>query len=127
MIKFKKTNVIDCHDLDELVMKTYGRQYCFQQQDGCQPRGHVNITVPEGDWDYENDTIPEVVNGDQMGVSFKSWLERDPKQLLEGDDSEFSLKLWWDRNFYPSLSMVINDLHSKGLIPEGEYVIKIDW
>ncbi|UOK16956.1 hypothetical protein [Vibrio phage phiKT1024] len=127
MIKYKETKVIDCHDLDELVMKTYGRQYCFQQQDGCQGRGHVNITVPESDWDYENDTIPEVVNGDQMGVSFKSWLERDPEQLLEDDDSEFSLKLWWDRNFYPSLNMVINDLHSKGLIKEGEYVIKIDW
>ena len=64
-----------------------------------------------------------------MGVSFKAWLERDPKQKLNDkvDRDNFSLNLWWERNFYPSIDMIINDLHKKGLIEEGEYVIEIDW
>jgi len=64
-----------------------------------------------------------------MGVSFKAWLERDPKQRLksEGDRDSSSLQLWWDRNFYPNVDMIINDLYSKGLLEKGEYDIKIDW
>jgi hypothetical protein len=35
--------------------------------------------------------------------------------------------MWWGRNFYPELSVVVNDLHAKGLLDEGEYEIDIDW
>lgn len=69
----------------------------------------------------------EGVNGDEMGVNFASWLARDPKQLLKNDDSSHSLSLFWERNFYPDIQVVANDLHTKGLIPEGDYVINIDW
>jgi hypothetical protein len=62
-------------------------------------------------------------------VSFKSWLERDPKQKLSNprDQNDWSLGMWWERNFYPNVDMVINDLHSKGLLEAGEYTINIDW
>jgi hypothetical protein len=41
----------------------------FQQQDGCQSRGLIDITVPsEYEEDYENDTIDDDVNGEEMGV-----------------------------------------------------------
>jgi hypothetical protein len=130
MIKTKNVKVIDVSDWDELVEKTYGRPYSFQQQDGCKSRQHVGISVPsEYVDDFENDTVPEVVNHSEMGVSFKAWLERDPKQSLPGRDDKdnFSLVLWWERNFYPNVDMVINDLHSKGLLKAGEYEIDIDW
>lgn len=119
-------------DLDDLVVETYGRPYCFQQQDDCQPRGSVGITIPT-DWneDFENDSIPEVVNGAKMGVSFKAWLERDPEQPLkdekENGDDKWRIELFWHRNFYPELQTICNDLHSKGLIEAGSYEIKIDW
>lgn len=123
--------VIDVSDWDQLVTDTYGRPYSFQQQDGCKERQRVGITVPdEYADDYNNDTVPEVVNHDEMGVSFAAWLARDPKQPLKSDDdwdNKFGLSLWWDRNFYPSVQMVANDLHAKGLIPAGNYTIDIDW
>ena len=130
-MKFKQVQMIEVQEWDQLVEETYGRIYSFQQQDGCKDRGVENLTVPvQHPWDYENDTIPEKVNGDEMGVSFKAWLERDPKQKINSDgarDRELCLNLFWKRNFYPSIGMIANDLHSKGLLPAGEYGINIDW
>lgn len=127
MLKVKELKQISVDDWDNLVMETYGKQYSFQQQDGCKDRGVEYITVPCKPEDYENDTIPEVVNCEEEGVSFKAWLERDPEQPLLDRNDSFGLGLWWDRNFYPHVSMIINDLYSKGLIEAGEYEIKIDW
>lgn len=129
MINFQTKKVISVQDWDSLVKKTYGRPYSFQQQDGCKDRGIHKITIPDGADDYVNESIPEVVNGEEMGVTFEAWLARDPKQTLNGKGSQetWSLDLWWTRNFYPDVQMIANDLHAKGLIPEGDYVIEIDW
>lgn len=65
-----------------------------------------------------------------MGVSFNAWLSRDPKQQLNTTDSwavKYGLGMWCERNFYPDVSMVVNDLHTKGLLPEGDLGICIDW
>lgn len=132
-MKITQKNIISVQDWDELVQETYNKPYSFQQQNGCQDRGVRELTVPEKETvDYENDVIPEIVNGKEMGVSFKAWLERDPKQPLKVDGKniridQWAIDLWWERNFYPDISMVANDLHAKGLLPAGEYLIKIDW
>lgn len=128
-LKTRTETVISVDDWDDLVRKTYDRVYVFQQQDGCKERQRVRLTVPAPDEDFENDTVPEVVNHDEMGVSFAAWLARDPKQLLTGKDSQnsWSLGMWWERNFYPDVQMIANDLYEKGLIDAGEYVIDIDW
>lgn len=130
MIKTKTEQVIDLQDWDDLVVETYGRPYSFQQQDGCKERQRVRITIPDQAYDFENDSIPEEVNGNEMGVSFAAWLARDPEQKLDTEDEwdrENGLDLFWERNFYPDVQMIANDLHAKGLIPAGEYVIDIDW
>ena len=120
----KQINSINVSDFDALVEKTYNKKYNFQQQDGCQPRGVRYFTVPLADpYDFENDSIPIKVNGDEMGVSFKAWLEAEKFPGL----TDYREDLFWDRNFYPSLDMVVQDLHKKGLIPAGEYQIVIDW
>ena len=50
------------------------------------------------------------------------------KQMLSSDpEYSFGLSLWWQRNFYPDVQMVANDLFEKGLIEAGDYVIDIDW
>lgn len=128
-IKIKTVNIIDVNDFDELVTATYGRPYRFQQQDGCRDRGSVNIAVPSKYKDYYNTTVPEVVNHKERGVSFDAWLARDPKQKLYNKEGQYTgtLDLWWKRNFYPHVSMVINDLHKRGLLEEGNYSINIDW
>ena len=125
-IPIKQINTITVQDFDELVRSTYNRPYSFQQQDGCKYRGLVAISVPADPEDYENNSVPEIVNHEDMGVSFSAWLARDPEQLLPHKDKS-STKLWWNRNFYPDVSMIINDLHSKGLLPAGDYSIHIDW
>ena len=130
MLKTKKINQIDSYDLNKLVQETYGRPYDFQQQNGCQDRGTVNVSIPSQDMDeHMHDSIPDKVNGSIMGVKFKTWLERDPEQPLTNpdDQSPWSLNLFWERNFYPDLQTVLNDLHSKGLVEAGDYEIKIDW
>lgn len=127
MIKIQTKQVIDVQDWDDLVEQTYGRPYAFQQQDGCKQRGVHDITIPSGPYDFENDSVPEKVNGDEMGVSFAAWLKRDPKQFLPNEDTGYTIDLFWYRNFYPDIQMIANDLHAKGLIPAGEYVINIDW
>ena len=131
MIKFDVKKIIDVNDFDNLVQETYGRPYSFQQQDDCKERGMYSIAVPcNNPYDFENDSVPEVVNHQEMGVSFKAWLERDPKQNLNTDDEwgrKYGLSTWYERNFYPSEDMVINDLYEKGLLDAGQYEIKVDW
>jgi hypothetical protein len=131
-MKINKVNMINVSEWDKLVKDTYKRPYCFQQQDGCKDRGTFPITVPEFADDYENDTVPEEVNHEEMGVSFKAWLNRDPKSPLkdeeEGSDTEqWEIDMWWDRNFYPNIQMIANDLQERGLLDAGDYVINIDW
>lgn len=129
MIKFTNKKVINCFDWDRLVKETYGRPYCFQQQDGCQDRGQVDITIPSEETynDEIPDSIPEEINGNVMGVKFSKWLERDPKQPINGDVTPYIIELFWERSFYPELQVVANDLYEKGLIEAGDYVIDIDW
>ncbi len=133
----RKSNVIDVDDWNKFVSDHYGRPYNFQQQDGCKSRGMEYITVPcedpvdyygeEDDRDEEFELL-ESLGEDGYGVPFQVWLERDPKQVLKTEpENEFSLKLWWNRKFYPSIDMVINDLYEKGLIEAGDYSIEIDW
>ena len=129
-MKSGQINMIEVSDWDKLVSDTYGRIYSFQQQDDCKSRGIHKFTVPaEYPDDYENDSVPEQVNHRDMGVSFKAWLARDVKQELNAEEwkSPSALPMWWDRNFYPHVDMIINDLHAKGLLTAGKYVINIDW
>lgn len=128
-IKTKNIQVIDVSDWDKLVQDTYGKPYSFQQQDDCKDRGKEYITVPDHAYDFDRDTVPETVNHEEMGVSFAAWLARDPKQKLNAEDWDCpsAITLWWDRNFYPNIQMIANDLHAKGLLPAGGYMIDIDW
>ena len=129
MISTRTELVIDVSDWDKLVTETYQRPYSFQQQDGCKDRQRVQLTIPEEAWDYDNDSVPEIVNGEEMGVSFKAWLGRNPDHRIPNPHSfgYDGTNLWWERNFYPDVQMIANDLHAKGLIEAGDYVIDIDW
>ena len=145
--KIRNVKQIDVWDWDKLVESTYGKIYTFQQQDGCKDRGVERFSVPVRYLnDYENDTIPEVINGQEMGVGFQAWLERDPNAPLNPTDEELKkcnyyygnskeawkkdkshIHLFWERNFYPDLSMIVDDLYKKGILEPGEYEIYIDW
>ena len=127
MLKYTNTRTVDLGEFNNLVEETYGRTYDFQQQDGCKGRGTESFCVPMDPtgYDYKATEIPEEINGDVMGVSFATWLARDP------EDKAFSAvyrdSMFWERNFYPCLDMVVQDLYEKGLIEAGDYTIEIDW
>jgi len=125
----KNVKMIEVSDWDDLVQRTYKRDYNFQQQDDCKSRGVFNLKIPSDYTEDEemNEEIPEIVNGEIMGVKFKNWLARDPKKPIPKQTQDYELKLFWMRNFYPCVYEVANDLHKKGLIEAGEYKINIDW
>lgn len=138
--KLKTTilTIIEEADWSKFVRKVYNRPYQFQQQDRCYPHGYFRFSVPDESNDFDNDTIPEIVNHEAMGVSFEAWLARDPAKLLPEEEYTFSAteeeiasmrtmdtQLWWHRNFYPDFQTVANDLHSGGLIDAGDYTILI--
>lgn len=125
----KTEPVINVSEWDKVVQKTYGRPYSFQQQDGCQSRGVFRFTVPDDGCDHLRYKVPEKVNGELKGVSFAAWLARDPKQKLSDPEAQedYCLDLWWERNFYPDVQMIANDLHTKGLLESGSHTILIDW
>ncbi len=126
-LKITQRNQITLEDWNKLVEETYKRPYDFQQQEGCQDRGVYTINIPEEFSEEEiQEIVPEIVNGEEMCVKFSSWLKRDPEQLLENEKYKWERTLWWQRNFYPHIQMIANDLHLKGLIPAGEYDIKVD-
>jgi hypothetical protein len=134
MLKTETVKVIGRRDWDSFVQKTYGKIYSFQQQDGCKERGIERITVPDeyDEWDYKNTKIPFEVSGEEMGVSFETWLStsvEDTIKYFENQDCSAELlnKLFWQRNFYPDVNMIASDLCSKGLMEPGEYLIIIDW
>lgn len=128
-MKISNQKVIELRDWNDFVQKTYGRPYNFQQQDGCKSRGVFSFDVPDAsEVDKEApDSVDEVVNGKKMGVNFEAWLKRDPKTPLANGRNDYGLDLWWKRNFYPDIQMIANDLHAKGLLEAGSYMIVIDW
>jgi len=82
--------MVGVSDWDHFVSETYGKPYMFQQQDGCKGRGVEYITVPsEWDYDFENTVIPFKVNGDEMGVSFETWLNTSPQETLQHFESDY--------------------------------------
>ena len=132
-MNIKNVKQITVQDWDKFVKETYGKPYSFQQQDDCKGRGVETICVPtEYPEDYEATEIPFEINGEEMGISFETWLNTTPeyiKSKFTNDKGtlDVGVNLFWYRNFYPHVDMIINDLHKKGLLEEGEYQIIIDW
>ena len=87
---------------------------------------YIHLNPSEYTEDNEmNDSIPEKVNGRKMGVKFAVWLEKDPEVRFK--IMNWENELFWERNFYPDIYTVANDLYKKGLIEAGDYIINIDW
>jgi hypothetical protein len=127
-LNFEIVKLIDDSSWSEFVQNVYGKPYCFQQQDGCRSRGVYLLEVPDNQAeDFESGGENEDEDGELMGTSLESWLARDPKEPLEGQEYDWQLTNWWEKNFYPTIEILANDLHSKGLLEEGEYIINVNW
>lgn len=131
MIEYSNKKIIEVNDWDDLVQKTYNKPYSFKQQEGCQDRGTYYLTVTTSDHpldDFVNESVPEIINGEEMGVRFSSWLNTAPlSHSTRNNWKDWRTCLFWERNFYPNIETLATDLCKKGLIEEGEYIINIDW
>lgn len=129
-LKISNRKLIEVSDWDKLVEETYGKPYSFQQQDGCKDRGIINITISKEEVDDTYpDEIPFEINGEEMGVSFKTWLNTTKEDINNKNPESYPGQniLFWERNFYPDLYVVANDMCKKGLIEAGDYSININW
>jgi hypothetical protein len=129
MLQYTIEKVIDSQDWDELVTETYGKPYNLQQQDGCMDRCRLRIEVPfrrkpEG---FTNTELPFEINGSEMGIDFEVWKATSVEEMNSNFEDSWGGELFWERNFYPALDCLAHDLHAKGLIEAGKYVIVIDW
>jgi hypothetical protein len=127
MLNVQNKKVVDVSDWDRLVEQVYGRPYNFQQQDGCKSRGTHNLGVPTG-YTRIDDNINE--DGyDEEGYdnpSLKFWLSKDPKEYPAHEDKRWR-EMYWERDFYPDIDEIAEDLYRRGLLEAGEYLIDIDW
>lgn len=119
--KLTGKQVIVIHELEfsELVREVYGRPYQFQQQEFMGQKTYYEFSVPA-----------HPLGDHYKAVPFQEWLEATPPGPAEPGkfDSElFTEGLRWEREFYPEMEEIVNDLHQKGLIDPGEYALHIWW
>lgn len=115
-------------DLNKLVTETFKKPYNFQQQDNCRAKQTISITVPiKSPTDFSNKKIPYDLNSEKKGIAFENWLKNSPKKTKPKFDYSWENSLFWLRNFYPHLDMVLNNLHEKKLIDSGTYNLIITW
>jgi len=100
--------VLDEYHFSQYVSEHYKRPYCLQQQGDKLSNGSaVFLSVPgEGCGDHYE------------AVSLEEWLNT-PVDAYKYD-FEFT------RECYPELEIVASDLHAKGLLAAGEYIIQVD-
>lgn len=97
------------------VTNHYGRPYHLQQQgDMMGQEVSTRFTVPDPeDGEWEGMEAPTLVD----------WLKATPPT----DEHDRTEILRWERDYYPQLGAVVNDLHTKGLLDAGEYLIYAEW
>ena len=134
-LNIETVKMIDVNEWDKFVQDVYGKPYNFQQQDGCKEGGletFVCTTTEEFlEWgmeetEYKATEIPFEVNGKEMGVSFKTWMNTTPEETAKYFEFQSDNELFWQRSFYPHIDMIAHDLYLKGLLEPGEYTINMD-
>jgi hypothetical protein len=124
-LKIEDVKLIWESELSELVTKTYGRPYSLQQQDEMMAQDTIlRVRVPEGlePWNESYDENPE---GYTPLPTLARWAATETP--AEHRFPSYREEMWWHRNFYPCRDEVLGDLHDKGLLPAGDYVIHCWW
>lgn len=122
-ISVTSIDIIEVHTWNECVETTYGRPYNLWAQMDIRNTELLPLIVPADPDYFERDSIPEMINGDEAGVSLKAWLERSPTAPVGANNEPWGIEIFWHRNFYPSVFEIANDLHKKGILPRGNYYI----
>jgi hypothetical protein len=119
-MRIENVKLIGETEFSRLVSETYGRPYQLQQQDNCMGQDEIErVTVPDEGIDIDDD------------ARFAEWRDADvpdPVGVLHGETRwDWEVELYWQREYYPPLQELVNDLHERGLLPQGDYVIHASW
>lgn len=130
-MNYETVKLVESSELDRFVEEIYGKPFCFQQQAGCRSRGTISVTVPVKylkDFEEGYDAKEVAESEGYYSVSLKDWLDRDPDEKFQSNEKyDWETIMIWQRNFYPDIDVIFDDLHKKGLIEEGKYLINISW
>lgn len=107
-LRMSQAVLIEESDWSAFVSAVFERPYSLAQQEDGLPRGVITLSVPTGE--DPADLWPCGV------VSLAEWLQGFPTEARRTGKIRF----------YPSLYEVANELHARGLLAAGEYVIVVD-
>lgn len=109
MLKTQTVQLIWEKDFSELVAKTYGRPYRYQQQNLDGQETIFKFSVLK---EYDDSSVS--VASDEI----TTWLN-DPR--------EFKYDFEYERESYPDFYLLLIDLKQRGLIEPGDYALHIWW
>lgn len=89
------------HDFSALVREVYGRPYNLTASYEASQDTLIQVSVPDTPFGVDDD------------ANFAGWRDSDPTSLSE--------------TVGPPLEPLCNDLHERGLLPAGDYVIHVWW
>ena len=113
-----QATVLHESEFSDLVRQTFERPYSLQQQgDMHSQESFVRFDVPADREEEEH----------WQAVSMEEWLAATPPDPEDRSMEAFTDRLRWDREFYPQLDSVANELHARGQLDAGTYVLHVWW
>jgi hypothetical protein len=140
-LRSRDVKLIDVHDLEELIRSTYQRPYSViygglagSFGDGNHQETMLAVTVPAPP-DLDELTHQEYYSDYErknfVRPSFDEWRDQPEPEVTTYERTaagELRPRRWdLEREYACALQPLLNDLHERGEIEAGEYVIHIWW
>lgn len=116
MIEIQTWQVIDETAFSKLVSETYNTPYQAQQSGLDYP-----AFLDQGS--IHHITVPYTVSSEDE-KKFQEWLEE--RMDIDTANIDWSRKLTLERTWVP-VQPILNDLHKRGLLPEGKFCLHVWW
>lgn len=107
MIKFEEVRMVDSSEIDRVVESIYQLPFNYQQQ-------NIENDIKDS---FEYWIVPRE-DRYLEGLSIEEWTKEDKPNTP-------NYKRTFERTIYPDFQQVLNELHRRGLMPEGKYIISI--
>ena len=106
-MKIQTWQVIDALELEKLIKETYGRSFSvIAHLEASNDSVHYfDVPADEGFY-FSGDTF----------LSLDEWQALPPQR-----------NPWDDAGPHPKYEDIINDLHNRGLLPEGSFKLHVSW
>lgn len=100
-------------ELDKFVEEVYGRSWSYIRSEECNNDSYYTHEVLEEGLDFYSD--------EEVEEQLTKWLSAEVPNYRDWDAcSEFE-------SLFPGAPVILWDLHRKGLIPAGDYLIHVSW